>query len=333
VKAIWLFFGVFLVASTLSACGTGTPAARMDTLKMALSHKIGEAPIFIAEAEGYFAQRNIQMEYVTLESTKKALPLLVSGDVDIYAGSITAGLLNTLYTDKNIKAVADRGRIAAGGCTYMAILIRKDLYDDGRVAQPGDLAGLTFSGSTAGTGAYLLSTYLARGGLTFKDIRIVGLETQSEIEAYANKAIDGSIASEPDLSSELGSGKAVILVGPEDLLGDLQTGIIAFNRHLLADNPELGARFLAAYLEGVRQYNQGKTERNLRILADATGAARESLETMCWPLISNDARIDFAALDGFQRWSVAQGQLDNPVTEDQFWDPTLLIKAQALTNP
>jgi NitT/TauT family transport system substrate-binding protein len=322
-----------LIASLLSACsGNALDAQRMDVVKAALANQIRQAPIYIADAEGYFAEYGIALENVVFDSAKRAIPLLVSGDVDVYAGTLNAGFLNTVSADENIRAVADRGHIAPGGCTYMAILLRKDLYKSAEASGPRDLGGLTFSGSIAGAGAYVTSTYLSWGGLTLDDIRIVELDTQAEIDAYANKAIGGGLAAEPDLSVELGSGKAVVLAGAEEVVGSLQTGIIAFNKKLLVDDRELGARFLAAYLKGIKQYNQGKTERNLQILASATGETAERLKSMCWPLVNSDGMIDFSGVDGFQQWSIAHGQVDGRVSEDQFWDKSLLVAAQALLS-
>lgn len=325
---------MLLAASLLSACsGNIRKYNEPVSLKVSIGNKISYAPIFIAEAEGYFTEYGFKIEYVTTDRTSLAINLLVSGDVDVYTGILNIGFLNVEYVDKNIKAVADRGHLAPGKCTDQAILIRKDLFESGKVTGPKDLKGLTFSSSPTGVGAYTLSIYLSQAGLTFKDIKTVSLDTPSELGAYANKSIDGGYGIEPDLSRYLDSGEVVILAGFEDIVGTFQTGIIAFNKKLLVDNPEIGARFLAAYLKGVRRYNEGKTARNLQILAKATGETAEALQKMCWAAINNDGVIEFAGVDKFQQWAIAQGNMDNPVTEDQFWDPSLLVKAQRLLNP
>ena len=108
---------------------------------------------------------------------------------------------------------------------------------------------------------------------------------------------------------------------------------MTFGKHLVVDDREAGARFLAGYLKGVRQYNEGKTERNLQIIAEATGESIDLLKAACWVPVRADGSIVFAGVDPFQQWSIARKQLDKPVTEEQFWDPSFLAEALKLLNP
>lgn len=328
---------ITLAALLLSACG-GAPAQapqEVVTLKMTISEQISYAPILIARAEGYFDEYGINIEYVPFGRASEATALLISGEIDVYAGTLNSGFLNSVYeSNAGIKAVADRGHISKDAqCTYYALLVRKDLYESGQVIGPADLAGLTFSGQTAGTGAYFVSTYLALGGLTFDDVNMTDLPTPAEIEAMANKAIDITSKPEPGLTQHMQTGNTVMLARAEDVIDIFQSGVIAFGKKLLVDQPEVGARFMAGYLKGVQQYNQGKTDRNLEILSDATGDSIENLKAYCWVQINNDGSIDFAGVDGFQQWSISYGHMDNPVSQEQFWEPRFIQEAQKLIKP
>ena len=330
-----LFLGLIVVIMVFtSACGGSKPTEqKLDELKITMKNNMSYGPILIAEAEGYFTEFGIQMEYVSFDQNTEALALLLSGSTDVYAGTLNVGFLNTISGEENFKAVADRGYIGQGECTYQAIVIGKDLFDSGVVNGPEDLAGQTFSVTTGGPSAFLLDKYLAQGGLSEKDIITTNIPTASEIEGYANKSISGSVAPEPNLTSILESGNAVILARAEDVLGIYQSGIIAFGKNLLVDDPGLGARFLAAYLKGVHQYNEGKTDRNMQIMIDATGETRELLQAACWPPVREDGMIDFNGVDPFQQWAISSGLLENPVISEQFFDPSILTAAQDLLNP
>lgn len=331
------FFPISLLLVTIvaSACGAAkTPFPEMVTLKVTISPVMSYAPLLIANVEGYFADYGIKIDEIKVAKSSEAIALFATGKVDVFAGVLSAGFLNTVYSEKNIKVVADRGHISKGAaCTYWAIVIRKDLFENGKVKNPADLKGLTFSTSASGPSGYLVSTYMSQAGLTLKDLTIKNLDTPSEIQAFDTKAIDGSTTPEPDLTNLLDGGNSVILAKAEDVLGTFQSGIIAFNTNLLVDQPGVGARFLAGYLKGVQQYNQGKTDRNLQILSQATGETVENLKRNCWTSISKDGKIDFAGVEGFQKWSIANDQLANPVTEEQFWDPSFLAAAQKLIKP
>ena len=310
---------------------TEAPALEPVTLTINESPLITQAPIFIADAEGYFAEQAITMEYVTFNRTEEALPLLITGDLDIYAGGINAGLFNALGQDDSIKVVADRGHIASSDpCTFQAILIRRDLYESGQVTSPAGLAGQPIGSATAGSSGFLLSTYLSKAGLTFDDVEMTTVPTAAYVDSFANKTLAAIVTPELHVTRLLVAGNAVILASAEDEFEFLQTSVLAYGKNLIADNPEVGRRFMIAYLKGVAQYNEGKTPRNLEILSERMGEPVENLAAACWVSINSDGAIDFSGVEGFQLWSVAQGDLDKAITEEQFMDPTFAAEAHNL---
>jgi hypothetical protein len=48
--------------------------------------------------------------------------------------------------------------------------------------------------------------------------------------------------------------------------------------------------------------------------------------------IREDGLVDFGAVDPFQQWSIQMGQLDEAITEEDFWDPRILEAANALLD-
>ncbi len=332
-----LSISLLLLIIFLGGCGKPQPGQdspdEIITLRMTISDNLSYAPLFIAEEEGYFTKYGIQIEYVTTKKAADSIAMLSSGKIDIYAGTLNAGLINAIQVDDNIKVVADRGHTEPGTCTYQAIVVRKDLYDSGQVTAPEDLNGLTFSASTAGPAAFLLSSYISQGGLTFEDLDIIDLPTASEMDGFDTGSLDGSIAPDPDLTRLLRTGDVSILATAEDVLGTFQSGIIAFNNQLLEKTPDVGVRFMAAYLEGVRQYNLGKTDRNIEIIAAATGETAEDVKEFCWVPVSENGTINFPSVDKFQQWSIEQDQLAEAVSEEQFWDSSVVESAiLLLTN-
>jgi NitT/TauT family transport system substrate-binding protein len=302
------------------------------TIKMTLTPYPSFAPIYIAIAEGYFKQYGINLENVPVTENSQNTAMLASGAVDIYGGTLSAGLINMIAKDSDIKVVADRGHFKAGECTYEAILVRKDLYDSGKITSAKDLAGQTIATTTTGPDAYLLGTYLAQAGLTLKDVTVSNLPKSGYIDAFANKTVAAIVTQELYLSEVMNAGNAVILVRAEDVIGTYQVGVLAFGKAITVDNRDLGARFLAAYLKGVEQYNQGKTDRNLQIIADATGETTDHLKNSCWMPINQDASIDFAGVQGFQQWALSQKLIDTTITQDQFLDTSFLTAAYQLIN-
>jgi NitT/TauT family transport system substrate-binding protein len=294
------------------------------------SNQINYAPIFFAQEEGYFEEYGITLEIMPFNRVTEAVPLLVSGQLDVYAGSISVGFINILGKEPYIKAVADRGRMVQDSCTFQAIVVRKDLYDSGNFNGPADLEGRSVASNTSGARGFHLSNYLAQAGLTFDNVDLVDIPSSSYIDALDNKIIDFIVQPEIVLTRLLKNGNVVVLSRAEDVIGPYQSSILAFGPRLIRDDPELGVRFLAAYLKGVKKYNEGKTPENIQLLVEKTGEDIEVIQEACWVPIREDGIIRFEEVDPFQQWSASMGQLDVTITEEQFWDPSFLEAASEL---
>jgi NitT/TauT family transport system substrate-binding protein len=309
-----------------------TEPRELTTVTIHNSTQINYAPIFFAEEYGYFEEYGIQLEVLTFNRVTEAVPLLVSGQLDVYAGSISAGLLNIFGQEPYVKAVADRGKVIQDSCTFQAILARKDLYDSGMANGPADLEGMSIVATSSATRGFHLAGYLAEANLSFEDVTLVDMPTASLFDAFENKAIDFIVIPETTLTRLLKHGNAVIISRAEDVIGPYQSSILAFGPRLLRDDPDLGVRFMAAYLKGVIKYNEGKTPENIQILVERTGEDLEVIQDSCWVPIREDGFIYFGEVDPFQQWSVNMDQLDMAITEEQFWTPRFLEAAQILIN-
>ena len=334
-KILLVLFLVLISACQSQAIPTDSnelETQEMVTVTINNSTQINYAPIFFAEEEGYFEEYGIQLEVLTFTRVTEAVPLLVSRQLDVYAGSINAGLINIFGQEPYVKAVADRGKIVQDSCTFQAILARQDLYDSGLANGPADLKGMTVASTTSAVRGFHLGIYLAQVGLTLNDVNVVDLPSASYIDALDNKAIDFIVVPETVLSRILLHGNSVVISRAEDVIGPYQSSILAFGPRLILDDPDLGIRFMAAYLKGVRKYNEGKTPENIRILVEKTGEDVEVIQAACWVPIREDGLISFEEIDHFQQWSVMMDQLDSTITEEEFWEPKFLEAALSLIN-
>jgi hypothetical protein len=123
-----------------------------------------------------------------------------------------------------------------------------------------------------------------------------------------------------------------VLARGEDLVSPFLISVLAFGKRLMVDDPDLGVRFMAAYLKGVQKYNEGATEENLKLISEISGEDVELLKSACWIPIPLNPRIDFEAVVPFQNWLFEEGHLDALITEEQFWDPSIIEAASDLIN-
>ena len=334
---------LFIVILLLTACGGQLnnqtevppevePTVEMDKVTVNLSRVTSHGPLIIADAEGFFAEQNIDVEFIDLNRTSEGLSLLLNGDLDVYAAPSTSGLYNVLAEEKNIKIVSDRGFIDPDGCTYMGIVLKTDLYDSGEVSGPADLKGQSFSSRSSGPAAYVLSKFLEQGGLTLEDLNIQEIPSVNLPDALANNSIIGSSTVEPGLTLVINSGEAKLWVSGQELIPNFQVGVMVFGERLMTEDRDLAARFLAAYLKGVQQFNQGKTERNLDLLTEYLEATREDLSEGCWPPMREDGAVSLSGIDQFLEWSYAQGELDQLLPAANFVDTSILEEALNILN-
>ena len=120
---------------------------------------------------------------------------------------------------------------------------------------------------------------------------------------------------------------AEIWAAPKDILPDSEFAVILYGPSLLEENRAGGERFMRAYLRAVRQYNEGKTDRNVEILAKYTELDQDLIREICWPAIRDDGQINAGSVIQFQEWGLERGLLDSVVSEEEFWDSSFIDKA------
>ncbi len=294
-------------------------------LKLVYMPYITSAPFLIAEEEGFFASEGLQIEFVKMGDAMEALPSLIKGEVDVLGEAIYPAFLNAMVRGGKIKFVADRGYLPPTGCTYAAILARRALVEEGELSSISQLKGRRVAAkqSSAVVG-YFLEKVLVQSGLTLADVELVSLPTPMRLEAFAKGTIDITFGFEPWLTQFLRGGHATIWKSVQQLIPNFQMGLLLYGPTLLEKNPEAGKRFMVAYLKAVRQYNRGKIERNIEILAKHTGLDRELLIKCCWPAFRDNGHINIESIVDFQSWALEKGFLDKEVPPDRFWDPSFI---------
>lgn len=313
---------------TISPTPEPTPFEEI-TLKINRSNSLNMAPIFLADKLGYFAKFGIKIEFVQFTKASEAIPLLASGDLDLYAGTVNPGLLNLLRIEPNVKVVADGGTTSSEGCSPVSIVVRTDLFESGEVTKAEDLRGKKVVGQVAQVSGFFIAQYLATAGLTLDDVVLENIQSAAYIDALKNQSIDAVGVFEPTLTRILNSGNGKVLVEINDFPA-IPIGVLVFGKNLLVQNQDVGARFLAGYLLGVETLLEGKTEQNVTILAEYTGDEPELLSSACWFEVKPGASIDFSTVEFLQKWFFEQKLVDGLVTDEQYWDPQFLESASTL---
>jgi NitT/TauT family transport system substrate-binding protein len=238
--------------------GLGGPPSRAETsnvIKLASAGIASDIGFFIADKKGYFQAEGLDVHLTTLANSPQMIGPLGMGQLDIGAGTVAAGLYNAVSQGVALRAVADKGSMRPG-YGFSGLLVRKDLVDSGRYKSFKDLKGMTIGVGTFGSAnSSAVNEALKRGGLTWDDAHMVALTFPQHLAAFANKAIDASMTSEPTASEAVKEGLAVRIAGNDEIYPDQQTAVVLYAETFARQRPQLALRFMRAYIKAVREYN------------------------------------------------------------------------------
>jgi len=291
---------------------------------------LGMAPLVIAEQEGFFRDQWLQIEQVTLRRSGEAVAALARGQVDVVAGAVNLVLLNAIEKGANIRIVADKGHYTDSSCVVSALLVHRESLRDGTLQSLASLRGKKVDLRENSILSYAYDSLLRREHLGLGDVEMVSLPRGGQLAALENRAVAALSAADPWLTQFKDAGPVVVWHSINEAVERLQYSVITYGPSFLGESTDTGYRFMTAYLMGVRQYNQGKTERNLAILAKETGLSKSVLSRCCWPDINPEGTIILDGLHEFQEWAVNRGELAQVIPIEQIWEPRF-AKAAAKT--
>jgi ABC-type nitrate/sulfonate/bicarbonate transport system substrate-binding protein len=299
----------------------GVPAPRKVRV-MFLQH-VSWAPIMIADAEGFFKAEGLDVELVTGLRGEEGVAALVTDGIDVLPGPIRAGFLSAVAQGAKPRIVAGQGELARDGCTYFGIVVRNGLH-------PSPATPIRkMRASQDGVTRFIVSRMLAPHHIALSAIETIRLPEPVLASSLERGAIDAVAVSEPALTRSAKAGK--LWIRAQDVVPGFQWGVIAFGERLLAKDRETGIRFMRAYERGVEQYREGKTARNVKIIAAATGDTEEKTREACWPTFRAGSSIDWESIAQFQRWANTEHLMERTVTRDQVWDSSFVSAVRTRT--
>jgi NitT/TauT family transport system substrate-binding protein len=234
---------------------SGEAPARAQNVTVGLPAVVSDAPFFIAQANGYFKDEGLTVRFEDFKTGAQMIAPLGSGEIDVGAGAPSVGLYNAAARGLGIMIVADKGHVAPG-YPWQAVMVRKALFDSGKVKTLADLKGLRVATTAVGaTETSILDVALRSAGLTLKDVHQVYLAFPEQGAAMANGAIDASLTSEPTNTFMVRAGSAVRFVGVDKFYPGHQTSVVLYSGRFIKDRPEVARKFMVAYLRAARFYN------------------------------------------------------------------------------
>ena len=245
---------IIVAAALLTLALTRAAAADPIAVSVGTASSISDAPLFIADKLGYFKDQGIVATFTAFTSAANMVAPLGAGQLDVGAGSPSAGLYNAVARGLRIKIVADKASSTPGyGGTKL--IVRKDLVDSGRFKDLRSLKGMTIAMNAPGvSNTSTLNSALTSVGLTYSDVETVNLAFPDHLVALRNKSVDAGVTTEPTATAAVKAGVAVEIKGDDAIDPGHQIAVLLYSEDF-AKRTDAATRFMRAYLKGVRFYN------------------------------------------------------------------------------
>ncbi len=174
---------------------------------------------------------------------------------------------------------------------------------------------------------FIVDFILKEAGVSLEEVVQTDLPPTARVDAVLNDQVDVLVTAEPWKTRLLDTGMVTVWRTPQEFVPGMQFGTLLYGTSLLEDRPEVGMRFMKAYLKAVHTYNEGTTDRNLEIVAEATGLELDILQRACWPPMRDDGVINTETIDQFQEWALSAGFIEQLIPVESYWDPSFIEEA------
>ncbi|MDP2726598.1 MAG: ABC transporter substrate-binding protein [Dehalococcoidia bacterium] len=317
---------------------TLAPAAKVETINVGELGFMADSPFYIAFEKGYFREQGIDVKFQRFRSATDMIAPLATGELQVGGGSISAGLFNALARGVGIKVIANRSRpqIPLDSNWWM---VRSDLKDQikGFADFKGRSVNLTGPGNIV---TYALGATLLKYGMTLKDLKTEELGAPETAAAFGRKAIDISLAIEPNATAFQEQGIAIKLVQMTKDIGPIDVASVMLGGKWAQENAELAKKFAVAYLKGHRDYiiamQKGPNRKEVVDIAIKYTALKDpaAYEKIDWGSIPPDGYVDKESLKKTQDWFLQNAYQQDRADIDQLVDNSYLDYAnQSLGKP
>ncbi|MBE3102904.1 MAG: ABC transporter substrate-binding protein, partial [Bacilli bacterium] len=234
--------------------GDLAPLSKKTKVIIAEDGAASGAGFYIAKEKGYFDDYNIEVEFATFANSDDMLPALASGEVDIAGGISSASFFNAISQGIDVKIIADKGHNEKGK-SYFTFVIGADKQDE--IKDYSDLKGKRIAVSSQNAvDDYIFHQMLDHTGLKKDDVEFVLMpDFGSMMGAIANGSIDAALQIEPLITKGVTQGIHVRFGDATDFAPEAQIALVLGSPQFIQDEQDVSLRFMAAYLKGVRDYN------------------------------------------------------------------------------
>lgn len=288
-----------------------------NTVKIGYLPSDHDAALFVADAQGLYKNKGINIELVQFNNGGDLMTAMASGDVDVgYVG--IAPVLSSVSSGVPVKVIS-AAQIEGSG-----LIVTKD----SNIATAKDLAGKTVA--TPGEASIqhvLLSAYLKTNGMSLNDINESAMKVPSINDALKTGNLPAAITFQPYVSLGVADDNITELVDSSEIMPKHPCCVVVASDDFIKNNENATKDIIAIHKEATTFINKnikdGKTAEVVKLLPKDIvaneDAEAKSLES--FPFIYGLDDSYKASVDTFQQMEVDLGILNQTVShEDLYWE-------------
>jgi NitT/TauT family transport system substrate-binding protein len=313
------FLVLVLFAVLLSACGGAAPTAKEDpTLKIAVLPILDALPMYVADAQGYFKDAGITVEFLPVASAAERDQVMQSGQVDGMINDLTSTVLYNKDAQKI--AVVRFARTASSDKPQFSLLAGKN----SGITSPDLLKGVEIGISQNTVIDYLTQRILENAGLAAADIKTINVPAIPDRLQLLNEGqLKAAVLPEP--AATLAEQGGAIRVIDDSSLPSVGTSEISFGMNSLKSKPETVKKFLAAIEKATADVNTQPAKWD-SLLSDKKLVPAPLIGKYALPKFPTASVPSEAQLKDVMAWMIARGLIKQEVPYDQLVDSSFLPK-------
>jgi NitT/TauT family transport system substrate-binding protein len=287
-------------------------------LKIAVLPILDALPMYVAEAQGYFKDAGLKVEFMPVASAAERDQVMQAGQVDGMINDLTSTVLYNKDAQKI--AVVRFARTASADKPQFSLLVSKD----SGIATPDQLKGVEIGISQNTVIDYLTQRILENAGLTADEIKSINVPAIPDRLQLLNEGkLQAAVLPEP--AATLAEQGGAIRVIDDSSLPSVGTSEISFSMNTLKSKPETVKKFLVAIEKATADVNNEPTKWDT-LLSDKKLVPAPLIGKYALPKFPTASVPSEAQLKDVMAWMIAKGLIKQEVPYGQLVDSSYLPK-------
>lgn len=241
-----LLVGLTSLATACSGLIGGTAPIRVGMLPI-----LDGMPMYVAQAEGYFAEENVTVEFIPVASAAERDQLMQAGQIDAMINDLVSTML---YNREQTEIIIVRfARTATRSYPQFRVLAAAETG----ISSPADLKGVPVAVSEGTVIAYTTDRLLQGAGLSEEEIETIAVPNIVErMTLLGSGQVQAANLPDPLASLAILNGASVVIDDTAD--PEIGSSVISFRADYVETNPASVRGFLAAIERAVGDINGDK---------------------------------------------------------------------------